>query len=567
MNSLRLLPRLLFSLSVLLPVIALCDEDQSPKKILVVTEGKTDLKNYAIADGRQLAALLGHFRTSTTVHGLDKYSSGGMDAYDYTFYIGFSARHQPSAVFLDDVLKTRKPVVWLNTGFKEFSSLHNVKQRFGFVVSRFDTSSEFDLVKSSGRMYQKGEPNLNVIEIVRGASVTVLATAVSSKTKKEIPYIIQSRNLTYVADSPLSSAGESDRYLLFADMLHDLLKENHPESHSALIRIEDVTPLENPEKLRDIADILSGRGIPFLVSVVPFYVDPGEGIRVSLSEKPEIVDALKYMAQNGGTIVMHGVTHQYKGVTATDFEFWDEATNKPIKGETQEGIARKLEQGIQEFIKNGLYPLVWETPHYTASFLLYQTVSKYFGSVMEQRLSIEDFDYSQFFPYIIEKDLFGQKIYPENLGYVPLEEEKSVSENHIQSLIANARTNLYVRDGFASCFFHAFVDLDLLKELVDGIRDLGYTYIDLKDQVNWVKTKDRVILSGSQQYSVTLEDQYLLESFFSRDGELINKVSSKKRLKGVITKNVTLEPGELYKAEPVEFHERGSCNGTRKALA
>jgi hypothetical protein len=67
---------------------------------------------------------------------------------------------------------------------------------------------------------------------------------------------------------------------------------------------------------------------------------------------------------------------------------------------------------------------------------------------------------------------------------------------------------------------------------------------------------------------VTLEDQYLLESFFSRDGELINKVSSKKRLKGVITKNVTLEPGELYKAEPVEFHERPPSfveNVTREA--
>jgi uncharacterized protein YdaL len=538
------------------------------KKVLIVVEGSSDLKNYAMGDGRQLGALLGHFNTSTTIHGSDKYQHNELNDYDYTFYIGFHAVNQPPAMLVDDIMNTEKPVIWLNTGFREFSSERNVKKKFGFSVSQLDTGSQFDVVRSKGKMFQKGEPNLNLIEIVKNAQVTVLATAVSTKTKKERPYIIQSRNLTYVADSPFASAGDSDRYLLFADLLHDLMNENHPESHSALIRIEDVTPLENPEKLRDIADILSGRGIPFLVGVVPFYVNPEQGIRVSLSEKPEIVDALKYMVQNGGTIVMHGVTHQYKGVTADDYEFWDGSTNKPVKDQTQEAITRKLEQGLQEFFKNGLYPLVWETPHYTASFLLYQTVAKYFGSAMEQRLSIEDFDYSQFFPYLIEKDLFGQKIYPENLGYIPLEEDGNAAETAVTSLINNARTNLYVRDGFASCFFHAFVDLDLLKNLVDGIHGLGYTYLDLKDEANWVKTKDRIALSGSQEYSLTLEDQYLLESYYSRNGELLKKISSETRLKGLITRTVALEPGEFYKAEAVEFHERQPSlaeNVTREA--
>ena len=545
-----------FLICALLSPVALCQEETSVKKVLIVVEGRTDLKNYAMGDGRQLATLMGHFSTSTTLHGIDRYVSGELEAYDYTFYIGFHAGNQVSSAFMNDVMETDKPVVWLNTGFKEFSAQRNVKKRFGFSVSRFDSSSIFDVVESNGKTFTKGEENLNIIEIARSAPARVLATAYSSKTRKDVPYIVQSRNLTYVGDSPFASAGETDRYLLFADMLHDLLHEDHPESHSALIRIEDVTPLENPEKLRDIADILSGRGVPFLVGVVPFYVDPGEGIRVSLSEKPDIVDALKYMVQSGGTIVMHGVTHQYKGVTAMDYEYWDESTNRPVKDLTQEGIARKLEQGLQEFFKNGLYPLVWETPHYTAPFVVYQTVARYFSSAMEQRLSLEDFDYSQFFPYVIDKDLFGQKIYPENLGYVPLDQDREVSEGYVHTIITGAKANLSVRDGFASCFFHAFVDLDLLKELVDGVRDLGYTYIDLKDQANWVKTKDRIVLSGSQQYTLNLDDQYLLEYYYNRDGELTEKVSSEKRLKGAVTRTVTLEPGELYRAEPVEFFER-----------
>ena len=387
-------------------------------------------------------------------------------------------------------------------------------------------------------------------------TATVDATVYSTQIRHERPYIIESGLLTYFVDSPFAYADEATEYLLFADMLHDILGEQHEESHYALIRIEDITPMEDPDRLRDIADILSSRNIPFLVGVVPFYVDPTTATRVSLSDKPEIVDALKYMVQNGGTIVMHGVTHQYHGITAIDYEFWDASTNAPIKGETVESISKKLELGIQEFMKNGLYPLIWETPHYTASFKLYETVAKYFSTAMEQRLSMEDFDYSQFFPYVIHKDLFGQVIYPENLGYIPLDPDREKSEGYVKHILDEARDNLAVRDGFASCFFHAFVDHDLLKEIVEGVQALGYTYIDLRDQPHWVKTKDRVILCGSQGYTITLDDQYLSEAYYARDGEITNRSISEQRLKGPITRQIELDPGQVYRAEPSEFRER-----------
>jgi uncharacterized protein YdaL len=526
------------------------------KKILIVVEGATTLKNYAMGDGRQLAALLGHFQTSTKVIGVREYQRGELQRNDFVFYVGFHASNPVPAVFTDDVLQSTVPVIWLNTGFREFSRRPEVKANLGFIVSRFDSTSMFTSVKAGDRVFQKGEPNLNIIEIADRKKVEVLATASSEKGRHDVPYIVHSGNLLYVADSPFASATETDRYLLFADMLHDILHEQHDTSHTALIRIEDVNPMDDPGKLREIADILSSRGVPFLVSVIPFYVDPGQGIRSSLSDKPDLVDALKYMVQNGGTIVMHGVTHQYKGVTASDYEFWDESTNKPIKDETVEGIQRKLDMGIQEFMRNGLYPLIWETPHYAASFRLYQTVARYFSTAMEQRLAIEDFDYSQFFPYVIQRDLFGQRIYPENLGYVPLDSDKEKSRGYVRSLIEKAKGNLVVRDGFASCFFHSFLDLDLLVELVEGMEALGYEYMDVREQCHWVKTRDRVILTGSQSYTLTLDDQYLSESWYQRDGSLRETKTSEARIRGPVTRDVTLAPGEFYKAEPTELRER-----------
>jgi hypothetical protein len=453
------------------------------------------------------------------------------------------------------MLGTNKPVTWIYTGFLEFSRSHDLKKTFGFNVTDYDSTSGFDAVKSGARIFMKGDYHTSMINISDKKGVQVLATTYSTKKKKEYPYIVKSKNLIYVADSPFAYADENDRYLLFADMLHDILGEQHKESHSAIIRIEDISPMDNPDKLRDIADFLSGRGIPFAVGVIPFYVNPGEGVRVSLSDKPDLVDALKYMVKNGGTIIMHGSTHQYKGITASDFEFWDEVTNKPIKDETEASISRKIDLGIQEFMKNGLYPVIWETPHYTASILLYKTIAKYFSTCMEQRLAIEDFDHSQFFPYVIQHDIYGQKIIPENLGYVPLDPDENVSRKAVEEIIHGAKSNLAVRDGFAACFFHEFLDIDLLKELVDGVTALGYTYIDLREQKNWVKTKDRVILTGSQSYSINLEDQYLIEAYYARNGEIKEKLHSDKKMNGLVTKNIELKPGEFYRAEPSEFVE------------
>ena len=529
------------------------------KNVLIMFDGNTDLRNTAMADGRQLATLLGHFNTRFTIKGVNEYTAGEMKLYDCTFYIGFEARNEVPATFAQDVLSLDKRIFWLNTGFEDFSRRFPVGKHFGFSVSHLDSLTKFDVVRFGNKTFSKGEPNLNVVNITDRRQVNVMATAYSSTRKRELPYIVVSGNLTYIADTPFATTGMPDRYVLFADLLHDFLGENHEESHSALIRIEDVSPLDNPDHLREIADILSARGIPFLVGVIPFYVDPGQGIRVSLSDKPDLVDALKYMVHNGATIVMHGVTHQYKGVTAADFEFWDESTMKPIKGQTVDAITRKLEAGIQEFMKNGLYPLVWETPHYAGSFLLYQTVSKYFSSAMEQRLSLEDIECPQSFPYIINNDLFGQRLYPENLGYVPLDPDKRISETYVQDIIKGAKVNLSVRDGFASCFFHSFLDLDLLKQLVDGVQALGYKYIDLTEQTNWVKTKDRVILSGSQSYELTLQDQYLSEAYFDAEGEVIQRRFSENRIPGSFSRTIELKPGEMYKAEPIEYrvHEMG----------
>ena len=323
-----------------------------------------------------------------------------------------------------------------------------------------------------------------------------------------------------------------------------------------MIRIEDVSAVSNPNQLRDVADYLADQGIPFMVGVVPIYVNPADGTYIKLSDKPEVVDALKYMVHNGGSIVMHGITHQYKGVSTEDAEFWNMNNNTPIIGENIDDFSKKIDLGLNEFLRNDLYPVAWETPHYMGTVKAYTAISKFFSTVIEQRMVIDNYDYGQYFPYIIQKDIYGQKIYPESLGYIPLNPSLDSSMVSVNRILLNAKATTKVRDGVACCFFHPFLNIKLLHSLVEGLKKEEFTFIDLKEQDNWVLQHDKVILTGpgSKSYKIALNESYLFERYFNTNREIIKKSESEQRINGPISKSVTLNKGEMYVAEGVEFH-------------
>ncbi|MBI1804323.1 MAG: DUF2334 domain-containing protein [Ignavibacteriae bacterium] len=529
---------------------------KSEKNVLILFEGSDQQANLARGDARELAMLLGHFKVSATIKGVDSYSAGEINQYDLTFFVGFSKHYDPPDRFLNDVYDhTEKSVVWMNTGLERFSHQFNLNEKFGFTFLAFDTAMHFDVVRANGETFTKGEPNLNLISISDVRRVELLATAYSTVTRREYPYIVRCGHFLYVADSPFASATETDRYILFADMLHDILGEDHEESHRALLRIEDVDLFENPTRLRDIADLMSSKHVPFLVGIIPFYVDPDAGIRLRLSDKPEFVDAIHYMVAHGATIVLHGITHQYQGVTASDYEFWDGSMDRKIRNDSKEYVEKKMKTGLEECWKNNIYPLVWETPHYTASQIDYPVFAEFFSTAMEQRLVIDNSDYSQYFPYIIEHDLFGQRIIPENLGYIPLSPDPDVEEKAVQDLLRGAKAQLTVRDGFSSCFIHPFIDLKYMEEYVDGAIALGYTFVDVKNERNIVQLPGRVVMTGEDSVQIALDGQYLRETWLRSDGKVDRWEISKERLSGIVRKFIEVPPGEIYIAEPSEYYQ------------
>jgi uncharacterized protein YdaL len=541
------------SVLMVLVAVAAVGHAQPPdaKAVLVLFEGQDQPSNMARGDARQLGTLLGHFRTTVTIKSLADYRVGQMQSYDAVFLVGYTAWFWPPREFMKEISQRRDTFVWLHSGMIAFDSLFPTAARYGFEPLWMNTDGNFNVVQRNATTFSKQERNITMLRVTDPGKCKVIATA--SSPKETVPYIVQSGEFWYVADSPFAYASEEDRYLLFADLLHDILKEDHPGSHRALIRIEDIHPMEEPDRLREIADVLYAKDVPFLISLIPFYVDPTRGVRVSLSDKPDLVDAIHYMVRHGGTVLMHGATHQYKGVTATDHEFWDEATAKPIKDDSEQYVLGKVAMGLHECLRNGIYPVIWETPHYAASQLTYDAVAKVFSAAIEQRLAIDHEDYSQFFPYIIEHDLHGQKIYPENMGYVPQDDnDPGLPAREVEAMLQRAAKNLYVRDGFASCFYHTFIPLDNLERLVDGVKALGYAYMDVRDEDNVVTLADKAITTGKGAVTLSLSDQYLREVILDEDGEVVRDDILPERINGPVTRQYHLQSGQIYIASSTE---------------
>jgi uncharacterized protein YdaL len=451
-------------------------------------------------DATKLVNLVSHFGR-WTAHPVRTYRSGEMTPYDAVIYLGTADGAALPAAFRHDVAKTRHPVMWINGDIGQLDT-----GRYGFTATASDTGPFTRLAYRGGsvRINQVAPAGLNRIEISDPAKVAVLGEAIR-EDGATVPWAVRSGDFTYVAEDPLPYIShDNDRYLAFADLLFDVLAPHTPERHRALVRLEDVGPTADPAQLRAVVDYLSGQGVPFSIGVYPVYRDPvgADGdVTVRLSERPELVATLKYATAHGGTVLMHGYTHQYgtvrnpvNGRSGDDAEFYlvrlDEQRHQflpegPVTEDSTDWALDRIDRGLAEFSAAGLpKPSMFEFPHYMASPVDYVAAGRRFDQRYERSLyfpgllsggSIDDSGRGwQFFPYPV-RDVYGAVVLPENLDYVPS------TGDAVPQMLEEARANLVVRDGVASFFYHPFLGVGKLPELVNGIRAAGYTFVSAAD--------------------------------------------------------------------------------------
>ena len=364
-----------------------------------------------------------------------------------------------------------------------------------------------------------------VLEIVDEDRVDLVATGGNAEEggTEEHPWVIRSGNLTHLVELPFHFIDRNELYLVYADLYYDMLAPETEGSQRAAVRLEDVNAESSPEQLRAIADYLHDEGVPFQVAVIPIMIDrtPDEEdfYGLSLLDSPDVVEAMKYMQQRGGTLIQHGTSHQYgaaknpySGRSGDDYEFygygcsatelppyeWEPCENSswvrkkdPLPEDDVDAHRDRLDHGREIMIEAGLgEPKIFETPHYTASVNAYVAMAEEYDARYEQveyyagMLSGGEFtsenSYGQIFPYSVH-DIYGSTVYPENLQNPTEKEQNNHPARPPKEIVARAEANLAVTESTASFYFHPFLEIEYLAEVVDGIKDLGYEFVPVTE--------------------------------------------------------------------------------------
>lgn len=456
----------------------------------------------------QTANLVSRFG-SWTAEPVRSYTPGRMAEFTAVVYIGSTYDEALPATFLRDVLAGTRPALWLHDNIWQLTAAEpRFASRYGWMWSGYD-SGRFTGVDYRGTRLDRNPDNGPVMGYAKvdPATVKVLGTALRADGTR-LPWALRSGNLTYVGEIPFARVSTNDRYLAFCDLLFDLLAPRTPSRHRAMVRLEDVGPTADPAKLRAVGSYLGDARIPFSFGVYPVYRDPrgvahgGVDTTVRLRDAPAVVAAIRYLISRGGTMVVHGYSHQhgtlanpYRGLSGEDFEFYRahvDATDAvvydgPVPGDSVAWAANRLAAAAAEFAAAGLpEPTIFEFPHYAGSVADYRAVAERFATRYERglyysgQLAGGEVDpgrtTSQFFPYPVV-DVYGTRVLPENLGNVTLASANHNPARSPADIVASARANLVVRDGFASFFYHPYLGPAKLREVVAGVRALGYTFV------------------------------------------------------------------------------------------
>lgn len=456
------------------------------------------------AYGAQTAALAANFVSHfarPVRRPVTSYRRGEMRRFAAVVYVGTNYGEPLPGSFLSDVRAGARPVLWLggnayrltDPAFARRSGWHAGPARVGHYVA----------VSYRHARLTTDSNSLTGIDVSNPATARVLGWAVAADGSRT-PWAVRSGRLTYVSEVPLSSgSGGRDRSFAVADLMAGMFGPVR-DRHRALIRLEDVGPAADPLQLRQITDVLAARGIPFSVAVYPQYLGPvtqHPRERLTLRDRPQVLDAIRYMLSKGGSLVLHGYTHQLgdlrnpsNGESGEDYEFLRVrysdhhvlTYHDPVTHDVASWARHRIELALAAIRAAGLpRPGLWQFPEYGATPAEYRVAASTFaarferGNYAEVRAGHEKLQTltEQAPPYLV-RDIYGGPVLPETLGYVMGPHVPSTGPGSVRGILAaGAAQKAAVRDNVAGVYYHPFLGPGPLRQLVDGLRHEGYRFV------------------------------------------------------------------------------------------
>lgn len=479
----------IFFLNILSPLIVAKEFDEpNAKKVLVIYD-RRNYFGYKCDEITSAVHLFYHFNVVVDEVSVSSYKKGMLQNYDSVVFIGISDKVLDKALLVD-LAEYTKPLLFLGRGVK---TLIDYKYSKDIVfegeahrpVKVIYNGKEFNL--STERFYQRLR-----IKNPDGQIISSL-----SDGKNLYPYVVKLSNLWYVS---CLDTDEKALFYILADILHDFFEEYHAEKPKIYVRIEDVHCQRSPKELYQIADYLYEENIPFMVAMIPAFFDIKTERIQYLKDNKRFVKAVKYMQDLGGTILLHGYTHQiHKDMPGEGFEFWDGENDCPLDVDMEKWVDERINAGIDECVEQGIFPLGFEAPHYAVSNEGYINLKKYFSTIVGHLQTSDKGFTTTIYPYRLFNSPIYNQLIPENLDYV--DPDDTLYKQHILEELDKVSI---VRDYTAGFFFHPYLDIALLKEIIPEIKKRDVQFLDLKREENWVRGKNCII--KSQEGNIQIED-------------------------------------------------------------
>ncbi|HDO9659694.1 TPA: polysaccharide deacetylase family protein [Clostridioides difficile] len=466
----------------------------STDKVLIIYDSKKETAyNRDILN--IMRTLLGRFSSDIELLKLSNYDGEiNKNYYSHIFILGINENSYDNDKNTKNLISSlnsyKGTICWLGYGIENL--LEHKKYNLDYVGKTNNIVS----VNYRGKSYNLDEHY--VFNIVESKDTNNKVIGSINDTLNKYPYIINDKNLFYVSKLDLDGV----LFYIFCDSLNDIFNIKTFDKGRIFVRIEDVHAFREPKNLVEIADYLSSKNIPFTIALIPAYVNPKNHKVITLSESPEIVKAIKYMQDKGGTVILHGYTHQYKEeeVSGEGYEFWDGKKDEPLKENMKIFVKDRVLNGLRVCIENGIYPLAFEAPHYAMESEGYKELKKYFSTYMGQHQNNDKKFSTNTYPYIIRDTEEFNIFIPENLGYIDPEDKFT-----FQNIKENLDKLSIVRGFSGGFFFHSYLNIEYLKNTIEYLEKQNIEFMNLRDFNNWVKVEEIQIKNNGDEIIVNYD--------------------------------------------------------------
>lgn len=464
--------------------------------------------SYPLVDA--LIEHLGHFDLTCQAMPVEEWSPGALQDVQLVVFVGLKDTSLPQGL-LQEMAHAQR-IIWFEKNVEQLASYLHWQD---FNLEGYSNGWSFVNYKKDVFFNDW----MHAVIAQPGQNAQVFATIKNIAVTKPLAW--QRDNVFYCGYLDV----DQSYMIILSGLLHQFIpnqNHNHEQSHKALLRIEDVSPLVNPEAVEAVIAAIAKYNIPYSIGVIPVGATADDKY-IYLHDRPKLVKVLKEAQDNGASIIMHGYTHQnkYSPKTGEGYEFWNARDDKPMENDeafTQE----RMEGGIEELVRCGLIPVAFEPPHYAMSHTGYKVLSRYFNIFSGQiQISDKSDQISLSLPYMTTSAyLNGMLVIPENMGYY---DGKTFLAEH---MLRNSEQILDIQDGFACFFYHGYLPPVKLPFIIEGLRQQGYEFLDLRQLPIQVQSQNIKIAGQDGQLKVEVDEKLrsswgssaIPEGFFEKVG-------------------------------------------------